>query len=98
MAAEVEDGCRLEDIQSLALRQTWDNIHKDYVGVAPFGNSLSAGSTDISGADDADFARYSTTLLFSSMAPAILTHRDSIWIPKNGRDAGMSISGFEAGK
>jgi len=55
---KVDDGCRLGDIQRLALRQTGDNVHQDDIGISPLGNSLGAGGTDIAGANDADFSRY----------------------------------------
>jgi len=62
MAAEVEDGCRLEDVQCFALRKAGDDVHEDDVGMASLGDSLSAGGADISRPDDTDFARYSATL------------------------------------
>jgi hypothetical protein len=48
----------LGDVQRLTLSQAGDNIHQHDVGITLLGNSLSAGGTDISGANDANLGRY----------------------------------------
>ncbi len=48
----------MENIQRFTLGQTGNNVHQDYIGIAPLGDSLSARGTDTSSANNANFARY----------------------------------------
>ena len=68
---EIDNRCRLKDIQRLTLSQTVDDVYQDDIAVAPFGDSLSAGGADIASADNANLVSYfSAPCSFSITASA----------------------------